>query len=997
MIYKVIALITSLGLIGLSFSEQTHGTIAESFVDTGTVAPGSGDKSPVVGLNAEELKNSAKDTTEESQESTAAEASIDTMAATIESADTVDTSSVGIGKDTLELTDDEIILVGDEEGEIEDTLPPIEKMPELKEFVEADYPAEIYKQGIEGTVLMELLVSDSGIVESVSVVKGIHPVLDSSAAGAALKFVFIPAEAGGEKVPVLIQYEYRFELKEIVKKIEEYVNFSGILIERGTKKPIADAMIVLNFIDTLSDTTLPVPFSTYLKRLGKIKDQYLEEDRLVTITDSLGHFSFYSLPSCTVEVTAPLPGYEEFREREFITPKEETIVKYYIRRISYSQYEIVVYGKVEEKEVSRRQLTITEVKKIPGLGGDAVKVVQALPGVARPMFGSGQIVVRGAPTWDSQFYIDGVTIPQLYHFGGIKSVYNSDALESVDFYPGGFGTRYGSGIAGVIEITGRQAKKDRWHGNVDLSNIDGSFLVEGPINSKVSILASARRSFIGDILSWYVKNSDRDFPFTITPFYWDYLLRGDYDVDEKNHIFLTAFGSRDSFALIFPSMPGGSEEVDEATDRMGMKLSFYMGILGWDWKLRDNLENQLRYSFTYMKSHTSIFGWVVVDFEEYDNYLRDQLTYTISDRLKCNLGLDFAFYNLGMMLVIPAANNAIFRDTTTNWLFGDIGAYVNFEWKPHEKILIIPGFRYDYFPELMYDGSIIPEYWDYKNIDNEKGISGEPSLRLTTRYEFVKNHTAKFSIGNYSQTPQPIGQAIHETWGDPSLPATKAAHYVLGYEWRITDLINTDIQFYLNRQWDIPRIAMSEDLDPSAGGSQLWLDDGRGRMRGIEIMLRHDQGERFFGWLAYTLSRTERYNHTTGEYELYGEDETHHIQLIGSWHLRRDWDLGFRMRYVTGKPKTPIIGVEEDEQGNYYFPIYGEKNSERVGPFYQLDFRVDKKFVFDKWMFSLYLDLQNLSYFVYKSPELEIHNFNYTDKTTVSNIFMPAIGYKAEF
>ena len=109
---------------------------------------------------------------------------------------------------------------------------------------------------------MELLVSDSGIVDSVSLIKGVHPVLDSSAMNVAKQFTFTPAIAGGEPVAVLIQYDYRFELKEIVKRIKEYVNFSGVLLERGTKKPIADAMVVINFVDTLSDTTLPVPFST---------------------------------------------------------------------------------------------------------------------------------------------------------------------------------------------------------------------------------------------------------------------------------------------------------------------------------------------------------------------------------------------------------------------------------------------------------------------------------------------------------------------------------------------------------------------------------------------------------------------------------------------------------------------------------------------------------------------------------------------------------------
>jgi hypothetical protein len=229
------------------------------------------------------------------------------------------------------------------------------------------------------------------------------------------------------------------------------------------------------------------------------------------------------------------------------------------------------------------------------------------------------------------------------------------------------------------------------------------------------------------------------------------------------------------------------------------------------------------------------------------------------------------------------------------------------------------------------------------------------------------------------------------------MPSTKASHYVLGYEWQIAELIHADIQAYINRQWDIPRQADKKDFDPVTGTTKLYLGDGRGKMRGMEIMLRHNQGERFFGWLAYSLSISERYNPATGKYEIFDQDQTHNIQLIGSWRLKKDWDLGFRLRYVSGNPATPVIGTEELENSSQIIPVHGERNSKRLDPFFQLDFRVDKKFVFENWMYSMYLDLQNLSYFLYKSPEFEIYNDFYTDKTTVSMIFMPAIGFTAEF
>ena len=115
----------------------------------------------------------------------------------------------------------------------------------------------------------------------------------------------------------------------------------------------------------------------------------------------------------------------------------------------------MVYGKAEDKEVTRQRLELVEVEKIPGLGGDALRVVQTMPGVARPTFMWGDVIVRGSSADDTRFYLDGVDIPLLFHFGGLKSTYNSHALSSIDLYPGGFNTRYGGCVGGVIEIKGR--------------------------------------------------------------------------------------------------------------------------------------------------------------------------------------------------------------------------------------------------------------------------------------------------------------------------------------------------------------------------------------------------------------------------------------------------------------------------------------------------------------------------------------------------------------
>ncbi|MBD3418808.1 MAG: TonB family protein [Chitinivibrionales bacterium] len=880
-------------------------------------------------------------------------------------------------------------------------LPPIEQLPELTGFVPAEYPEEIHKQGIEGVVLMDLLVSDSGSVDSVHVVKSLHPVLDSNAVRAARQFVFTPAIAGDGSVPVILQYEYRYTLREVVEKIEKYINFKGVLIERGTRKPVADAMVVLTFSDTTADTALPVPFSRYMIQIASYAGQFLEAGKLVTITDSLGRFSFTSLPEGEVEVSVPTAGYEEFEETEFIRSDIELDVKYYIKRESYSEYEIVVYGKAEKKEVAKRQLTLNEIKKIPGLDGDAVKVVQALPGVARPTFGGPQIVVRGAATSNSRFFIDGIDIPQLFHFG-LKSTYNSDALQSVDFYPGGFGARYGNALAGVIELTGRKPKTDRWHGYADASFTDGSIFVEGPLNDKFSILAEGRRSFIGELIKLGVENTQSRSAATVAPFYWDYILRTDGDINKTNHAYLTFFGSKDALKFVTNNVRGGSEGVDEATNAINTELIFNMAILGWDVDLRDELTNRLRLSLGYQDVSLSAFGFFKNEVFSYQYYLRDQLSWEPSEQLAVNFGIDANYSPLDITLIFPDGENNFRKDTTENWGFSDIAAYVNFEWTLYDRLTLLPGIRYDYFDELRHNGSILPEFWEYENFDNRRGPSGEPSVRLTARYQVAENHIAKAALGSYSQTPQPEGQAIHPVWGNPNLPATKGAQGVVGHEWQISDLISSDLQLYYNTQWNVARTPTDQELGPDV---KPFLGDGKSRMFGMEILLRHDQGTRFFGWLAYSLSRSLRWSFADNKYVLFGKDQTHNLILVGSWRLPANWEFGFKFQFTSGDPETPIIGYIYNENFHFNQTIDGERNSSRLAPTAQLDLRFDKKFIFKSWIYSIYVDFKNIGYFIYQSPQTTIYNdaepYDYiNEKPNKQGIALPSypsIGLKAEF
>jgi len=804
--------------------------------------------------------------------------------------------------------DDEIIL--DEDGEQEEQFSG--KMPVQIEFVEAEYDSSLFAQGIFGDVVMNLLISENGDVDSVSIVESLNEILDEAATVAAKKFKFQPAMLYDTiPVAVIVQYVYRFSINEELYE-EEIISY-----------------------DTSATNAVQSDFDNY---------------------------------------------------------------------------EVVAYYKGEEKEVARHKLTISEMRKIPGLSGDAVKVVQALPGVARPAATLGTVIVRGTSTNDSKFLLDGTDLFLLYHFGGMKSTYNSEALESIDFYPGGWNVKYGDATGGVVELKSRKPRTDGYHGYLELSALDMSFMAEGPIGEKWSVLGTARRSHFGEIIKLAMKISGADNMVTLAPFYWDYVVRADFAPNDRHQFTFSSFSSNDSLAVILnedatggsASVTSGSAELREATNTLTQRLFFSVNGINWNFKITDNLQNFLAFKTENVYSSFGAMGFARSLTEINGFRYHDNLSWQIKDRTKINFGLD-GYLGVVDMELDMIGYRGLIRHKRDDWVFSRTGVYANFEIKPVERWLIVPGIRYDYYSELLHDGSILPEFWDYGE-KLHKGISGEPSFRLSSRYALNDKHLIKGALGTYNQSPKPQGQVIDSLYGNPNLPTTNAAHYVLGYEWQITDLISLDVQGYVNRQWNIPRMASYYDITTAktVDDIKMYYSDAIGRSRGIEIMLRHNQNDRFFGWIAYTLSKSERKNPrinaiSKSGWANYAYDQTNNLQFLASYKLPKNWEIGGRLRYTTGNPTTPIVGIEYDLTSNSVDRIGGVPNSERMDPFFQFDFRAEKKWNYKKSNLAVYFDIQNLSYFIYKSPEFILYNDFYTERHIISMPIIPSLGVRYDF
>jgi hypothetical protein len=159
----------------------------------------------------------------------------------------------------------------------------------------------------------------------------------------------------------------------------------------------------------------------------------------------------------------------------------------------------------------------------------------------------------------------------------------------------------------------------------------------------------------------------------------------------------------------------------------------------------------------------------------------------------------------------------------------------------------------------------------------------------------------------------------------------------------------------------------------------------------VQVLLRKQLAKRLFGWVSYTLSRSERANAPGAPYYLYDFDQTHVLSAVASYELGAGFVVGSRVRYATGYPRTPVTGAFFDVQTGTYEPFFGARNTTRIPAFAQWDVRVAKTFAIGKASLETYLDVQNVT--DRANPEELVYSLDYTQRRTITGLpILPVVG-----
>ncbi|HEX2733470.1 MAG TPA: TonB-dependent receptor [Polyangiaceae bacterium] len=640
--------------------------------------------------------------------------------------------------------------------------------------------------------------------------------------------------------------------------------------------------------------------------------------------------------------------------------------------------DVDVQGQRPAEEPTRREISKAEITRIPGTNGDAIRSVQNMPGVARPPGLAGMLIVRGSAPQDSQIFANGVNIPEAFHFGGVSSVLPSEILDRLDFYPGNFGPQYGRAMGGIVSLETRSPRSDGLHGLLQLDLLDGRVLAETPLSDSTRILVGARRSWVDAWLGPVMKSGGLG--VSVAPVYYDGQVLIEHDLTSKTRLRLFAFGSDDRLRLLNPT-PDPYDPSD------GGGLSLHTGF----WRLvassdtRPNSDIRWTNSISVGQDREQFAqGNIDVLTQAVQSGLRSDLRWQLGKRVAAGAGVDGEFTAYDVHWRFPQID--IDSGQTDGPLFGrptaDVKAKVNrtrpslytlLEIEPIDHLKLLPSVR------ANYDS-------DTTNVTLEPRFSA----RYDVHPEFPRT-TLKGGAGVYYQPPQPY-ESI-EPFGTKGVRSPHAIHYSLGIEQELARPVELSVEGFYK---DLQQLVVSAPAQNTEAAGTAYANVGKGRVYGAELMLRYKPVDRFFGWIAYTLSRSERRDNASAPWTLFDYDQTHILTALGSYKLGRGWELGARFRYVTGSPYTPFLGGVMDFDAGAYAQVQSPNvNSSREASFQQLDVRVDKTWRFKSWQLSAYLDVQNA--YNHKNTSSPSYNFNYSETASTPGLpILPIVGVRGE-
>lgn len=595
---------------------------------------------------------------------------------------------------------------------------------------------------------------------------------------------------------------------------------------------------------------------------------------------------------------------------------------------------------ITNDKIGVETLEINEIKKIPVLFGeqDVLKTLTLTAGVKTTGEGSGGMFVRGGNNSQNLILLDEATVYNASHLLGFFSTFNSDAVKDLTLYKGTAPAEFGGRVSSVLDVKMKEGSNKKFHVGGGIGLISSRLNIEGPIvKDKGSFLLTGRRTYADLFLKL---SSDEGLSNTQLYFY-DVNLKANYKLNDKNKIFLSGYLGRDVVGF---------------ADRFGI-----------DW---GNLTGTLRWNHIWNNKLFSNTSLIYSDYDYKVSILRDVEDFSLKSVIRnLNLKHQFDYYlnkntlSFGFSSIyhtitpgqVDASEESLIQPVKLQDRYGlENALFISNNWKPSARWNITYGLRLTSFnllgPGDFYtyeDGEVLDtlSFTSGKTVQNYVNL--EPRLnasyiindRISLKTSYTRNTQNLHLVQNSnSSTPTDIWIASSNNV-KPEISDQVSLGYFQNFFQNKLQLSAEGYYRSMQNQLDLKNgaeIRANEHLE----GELLF---GKGRSYGLEVMLRKKEGK-FTGWLAYTLSRTERQIEGINEGNWYvaRQDATHDISLVGIYDINKKWSISATWVYNTGNAVTFPSGKYEID-GNVEF-YYTERNGYRMPDYHRLDIGATRYF-----------------------------------------------------
>ena len=653
-------------------------------------------------------------------------------------------------------------------------------------------------------------------------------------------------------------------------------------------------------------------------------------------------------------------------------------------------------GRTEEKvsesvQMSRIDIPVSQIKKIPAFLGekDVLKVLQLMPGVQKGSEGQTGIYVRGGGPDQNLIILDDAIVYNANHLFGFFSVFNGDALKSVELTKGGFPARYGGRLSSVIELNMKDGNREKLHGEGGIGLIASRLMLEGPLtkSKRGSFLLSGRRTYI-DVLATPLIKARSKGDLSTGYYFYDLNTKANYDLGPNDKVYLSSYLGRDRFY--------SSDKTGLSTFRTGLDWGNATGTFRWNHLFSEKLFANTSLTF-------SDYRFAVSSDDETINSADDAQTVSLRYRSAIR---DFAFkYDVDFYpnpthslrfggqsiyhrftpsaIVLADTREADFRHEVTYIDVLESGIYAEDTWRPGNQWRVNAGIRVSHFvhKKVTY---VRPEPRLSAAYIVRPGLSVKASYALMNQYVHLLSNTG---VSLPTDLWVPTTDRVRPQQSQQA--AVGLANDFAGNT-ALSNGLTLTVEAYYKRLSNI--ISYREGTSfllvgkPEAAEKTRWEDNvtaGRGWSCGAEVLLQKKAG-RFSGWIGYTLSLTQwQFAELNGGRPFYPRyDRRHDVSVVGIYELSKRITLSGTWVYGTGNALTlPVAnytayvhqGARPPDHGystagsNLYGQVfgfgrtiseYGEKNSFRAEAYHRLDvsLQMHRKMKHHErtWEFSLY-------------------------------------------